>query len=229
MRNATTCWIVSLRLIAGLVYLIAAREALASEPPLADPFAGKSLAGWTTGDGKPVNHGWEIVNGMIHMKPGTPRAGNIVTSQEYGDFTLSFEWRIAPGGNSGIKYWVRPYGNKLLGCEYQIYDDGKGNSRSKHSAGALYDLYEPSAVKRLKPVGEFNTAKIVVRDGHIEHWLNGERIVTATFGNSDWKRRVAASKFNDKPGFARNSRGKFMLTDHGSEVWFRNFKFEPGP
>lgn len=193
------------------------------------PFNGKTLDGWTTQDGKPVTTGWEIVDGMIHLKKDGRRAGHIVTAQEFGDFHLSFEWKIAPRGNSGLKYRVRSYGGKILGCEYQIYDDEGSKSRvkGKNSAGALYDLYEPNESKALKPVGEFNSARIVVRGDTIEHWLNGALIVSAKVGDAEWERRIAASKFSDVPDFSRNPRGKLMLTDHGSEVWYRNFVFEP--
>ena len=109
----------------------------------------------------------------------------------------------------------------------KIYDDGKGKIQPKNSAGALYDLYEPNSEKQLQPPGEYNTAKIVVRGDKIEHWLNGRLIVSATVGDEEWQRRVAASKFSDAPDFSRNPRGKLMLTDHGSEVWYRNFVFEP--
>ncbi len=199
----------------------------ATKTKLPSPFDGQSLAGWTTGDGKPVTAGWEIVDGVIHLTKGGPRGGNIVTAEEFGDFDLSFEWKIAPRGNSGIKYRVRSYDGRLLGCEYQIYDDGTAKKvQDKNSAGALYDLYEPNDQKTLRPSGEYNTARIVVRGDRIEHWLNGKLIVAATVGDAEWERRIKQSKFNDKPDFARNPRGKLMLTDHGSEVWYRNFKFE---
>jgi hypothetical protein len=219
----------SVRPIAGCLLLCAAvaNFALAQEA-LPSPFDGKSLAGWTTLDGKPVTQGWEVVDGTIHLKKEGKRAGHIVTAQEFGDFTLSFDWKIAPRGNSGIKYRVRSYGGKVLGCEYQIYDDGLARKvQSKNSAGALYDLYEPNETKQLKPAGEFNQAKIVVRGNSVEHWLNGSKIVSATIGDEQWQRRVAQSKFNDVSDFSRNPRGKIMLTDHGSEVWYRNFVFEP--
>ena len=142
---------------------------------------------------------------------------------------MSFEWKIAERGNSGIKYRVRSYGGKILGCEYQVYDDAatKGKVKPKSSAGALYDLYEPNDTKHLKPAGEFNQARIVVKGDKIEHWLNGQLIVSATVGDEQWQRRVAASKFSDVPDFSLNPRGKLMLTDHGSEVWYRNFVFQP--
>lgn len=193
------------------------------------PFDGKSLEGWTTQDGKPVTQGWEVVDGVIHLRKDGARGGHIVTKEEFGDFQLAFEWKIAERGNSGLKYRVRNYGNKVLGLEYQVYDDAGSKNRiaPKNSAGSLYDLYEPSAAKKLKPAGEYNTARIVVRGERIEHWLNGEQIVSVTVGDAEWKRRIAASKFGDVPEFGLNRTGKLMLTDHGSEAWYRNFVFEP--
>lgn len=212
---------------AALVAAATARFAQAAQPA-ADPFDGRSLAGWTTLDGKPVADGWELVDGVIHRKPGG-KAGHIVTVDEFGDFSLSFEFKIAPGGNSGLKYRVRSYGGKVLGCEYQIYDDQGARKQvaGKNSCGSLYDLYEPNDQKQLRTAGQYNQARIVVEGDRIEHWLNGKKIVSATVGDAQWERRVAASKFADVADFARNPRGRIMLTDHGSEVWYRNFRFEP--
>jgi hypothetical protein len=191
-------------------------------PPV---FDGKSLDNWVLQNGKPIPSGWEVLDGTIHRKPSKKRVGHIVTQHEYGDFDLSFEWKIAKGGNSGLKYRVRKYGRKMLGCEYQIHDHGKpvdvpGN---KHT-GALYDLFGPDPKRKINPSGEFNASRIVVRGDHIEHWLNGRLIVSATVGSPEWEKRVASSKFNDVPDFARNRLGRIMLTDHGAEVWYRNFK-----
>ncbi|HWA98591.1 MAG TPA: DUF1080 domain-containing protein [Pirellulales bacterium] len=226
-RGAIACFAIVWAIGWGLSE--AAENHFASADPAINPFDGESMRGWTTATGLPIESGWDAADGVIHMKPGLPRPGNIFTTYEYGDFLLSFEWKIAPGGNSGIKYRVRSYGSKTLGCEYQIYDDvgAKRPPKPKNSAGALYDLYEPNGAKVLKPVGEYNTAKIVVRGNVIEHWLNGHRIVSATIGDAEWQRRIAESKFSDVENFAMNPRGKIMLTDHGSEVWLRNFKFEP--
>jgi acetyl esterase/lipase len=197
------------------------------------PFDGKILDRWTTVDGKPVPAGWEVVDGEIHLirKKDAPRGGTIVTADEFGDFDLSFEFKIAPKGNSGIKYRVRSYEGKVLGLEYQVYDDvgTKTSLQSKNATGSIYDLFEPGKNKKLKPAGEYNTARIIVRNDRIEHWLNGERIVAATVGDAEWKRRVAQSKFHDAEDFSENHFGKLMLTDHGSEAWYRNFKFEQFP
>lgn len=205
-----------------------AEDALGDGQPL---FDGKTLQGWTTLEGKPVTRGWEVVDGAIHLKPSNnpseERVGHILSEREYGDFDLSFEWKIAPRGNSGLKYRVRDYGDYLRGCEYQILDDAMYDKRDiiRTSAGALYDLYEPNSSKHLNPPGEFNTARIVVHGNHIQHWLNGSLIVSAEVGSADWKHRVAQSKFSENPGFAENRLGKIMLTDHGGEVWYRNFDF----
>lgn len=212
-------------LMVALVYATLGYSVHADGPP--NPFDGKSLAAWTTIDGKPASDGWEVIDGMIHLKKDGKGSGHIVTLNEFRDFTLAFEWKIAPGGNSGVKYRVRSYGNKVLGCEYQIYDDeGKKKMLPRNSAGALYDLYEPNSSKQLKPAGDWNQAKIVVRDNRIEHWLNGQQVVAATVGDSEWKKRISESKFSEYEDFSQQPRGKLMLTDHGSEVWYRNFSFE---
>jgi len=192
-------------------------------------FDGKSLDGWTTGDGKPVTEGWEVVDGALHLKTGGPRGGNIVTEQEYGDFDLSFDWKIAPGGNNGLKYRVRKFDGKTLGLEYQMIDDGGYRTKlpPKGSTGALYDIYEPSEPKPLIPPGQFNHSRIVVCGDRIEHWLNGKRIVLAYVGSDEWNQRIAESKFADVVGFGRNREGKIMLTDHNSEVWYRNITLTP--
>ncbi len=202
------------------------RHRVGSDPgELPAVFDGKSLDNWMFSDGKPITKGWKVVDGAIRLERGKKRAGHIVTRHEYGDFDLSFEWKIAKGGNSGLKYRVRNYGRKALGCEFQIIDD-KSRSNGKPglgSTGSLYALFEPDPERQINPLDEFNTSRIVVRADHIEHWLNGRLIVSATVGNPEWDKRLASSKFSDVPGFARNRFGRIMLTDHGSEVWYRNF------
>lgn len=190
-------------------------------------FDGRTLHGWTTLDGRPITEKWEVVDGMIHLKPIGKGRSSIVTAREFGDMDLTFEWKIAPGANNGLKYRVRQYNDgRTLGCEYQILDDEKyANSITlRQSSGALYGLYEPNRDKRLRPCGEFNSARIVIRGNRVEHWMNQQLIVTATIGSDEWKSRVAESKFSDIKDFALNPRGKLMLTDHGGEVWYRKLE-----
>lgn len=194
-------------------------------PPVA-LFDGATLNGWTTQDGKPVTKGWTVEDGALFRKD---RGGHIYSTGEYENFELSFEWKIAKNGNSGLKYHVRKFGNQWLGREYQLFDD-QGRKTAKqdaHSAGALYALYGPNEEKELKPVGEYNTARIVARGTHIEHWLNGRKIVEVDTSSDDWRKRVSRSKFSDKAGFEVNGRGRIMLQDHGGQVWIRKLVLVP--
>ena len=186
-------------------------------------FDGKTLDGWTTESGQSVKNGWVVEEGCIHR---ASRGGNIYYQHEVGDFELSFEWKIVPNGNNGLKYRVRPYGGRMLGCEYQIYGEKKP-AFSKGSCGALYALYEPNQKKKPNPPGQWNTAKIVAHGPTIEHWLNGEKIVAAEIGSPQWNQRLNQSKFSPHRDFARNTIGRIMLTDHGSKVWYRNMKLTP--
>ena len=188
-------------------------------------FDGETLNGWTTQDGKPVTNGWTVEDGTIYRKS---RGGNIFYGQQVGDFELKFEWKIVKGGNNGLKYRVRSYGGRVLGCEYQLLGETK-QSLTKGSTGSLYAIYEPNENKKVNPIGEWNTAKIVAHGARIEHWMNGEKIVEADLVSEEWRKRLSQSKFSPHKDFARNSKGRIMLTDHGSEVWYRNLVLTPLP
>lgn len=222
-RNHQVCWLRILTIFAAISQShILEVETQAADQPL---FDGKTFHGWTMLDGKPVKEGWEVVGGMIHLKPSKKPTGHIVTEREFGDLDLSFEWKISPGGNNGLKYRVRQYNGNAQGCEYPIIDDAKYRKHvsPRTSTGALYGIFEPNQEKRLNPPGQFNSSRIVIRGNHVEHWLNGRLIVAATIGSEEWKSRVAESKFAGVKDFALNLRGKLMLTDHGDEVWYRTF------
>jgi hypothetical protein len=177
---------------------------------------------WMMVDGSPPKSGWEFGDGTIYLSMKDGRSGHLVTKDEYLDFDLEFEWKIAKNGNSGIKFMVQRYEDRVLGLEYQIYDDcGTHPVPPKNSTGSLYDLYEPNESKRLRPAGEWNQSRIVVVGNRIEHWLNGALIVTAQVGSDEWNDRLAQSKFSDVEGFCVNRKGRLMLTDHGSEVWYK--------
>jgi len=192
-------------------------------------FDGKSFDGWTSQNGNKVGAKWQIVDGMIHFDPKRDGSrGNLITDKEYRDYELSFEWKISKRGNSGLKYRVKKYGGRVLGCEYQILDDeGRNQKASKGTTASLYALYAPSEDRPIKPAGEFNTAKIVVCGNRIEHWLNGEKVVRADVGSEDWNKQISRSKFNKYDNFGENRFGRIMLTDHGSEVWYRNITLRP--
>ncbi len=209
-------------------------------------FDGRTLDGWRAigQTGVPAGH-WVVEEETIKKVPsgevprqadGQPvQGGDLMTVQTFGDFELRLEWRISPGGNSGIKYNVSealsmaiPPPQAAIGFEYQILDDG-GHPDAlvgpNRTTAALYDLIAPRN-KTIKPVGDFNQARIVFRGGHGEHWLNGLKVLEFDLGTPQMEALVLASKYRDIPGFADKRMGHIVLQDHGDPVSFRNIKIK---
>ncbi|WP_395089327.1 DUF1080 domain-containing protein [Armatimonas sp.] len=197
--------------------ILGAALLLAADPtPL---FDGKTLTGWTTVAGKPVTAGWEVSERTIHR---ATKAMDIVTAKDYDSFDLSFEWKVAPGTNSGLKYHFGKYGGKNIGIEYQLIDTGKpGDNLGKHGVGGVYDLLAPDPKVTPKPAGEWNVSRIVVNEKKITHYLNGRKSVEVVIGSLEWVAALNKSKFKDAADFGAKP-GKILLQEHGGEVWFRN-------
>ncbi len=174
------------------------------------------------------DRGWTIEDGCLKTVANAKGAPDLITSDQYGDFELSLEWKVAAKGNSGIIYRVSETLDATwqTGPEYQILDDAGHDKKpgDPHSAGALYDLAPPSADKVVRPAGEFNHSRVVVSGGRVEHWLNGALVVDLRTDGEDWKQRIAASKFRDYSGFGVQPVGHIGLQHHGGDVWFRNIK-----
>lgn len=191
-------------------------------------FDGKSLDKWRgyKQDGAPDGppEGWAVEDGSLtRVGPG----GDIITRERFDDFELSLEWKISEGGNSGIIYnVVEDYDTTYMsGPEFQVLDNGAHNDgkNTTTSAGANYALHAP-AVDATKPVGEFNHAVIRIKGNHVEHHLNGRKLLEYELGSEAWKALVAASKFKDMPGYGKASKGHIALQNHGDKVWYRNIK-----
>jgi hypothetical protein len=207
-------------------------------------FDGKSLEGWRGlgREGIPEGH-WIVEDGTIKkvlskdvplQEDGQPLdGGDLMTIQTFDNFELSFEWKISPAGNSGIKYNVSeemsiayPPNYAALGFEYQILDDdGHPDAlvSDTHKAAALYDLIAPRSIS-LKPVGEFNTARIVFNGNHGEHWLNGAKVLEYDLDTPEMDALIEASKYRNITDFAKKRNGHIVLQDHTDAVWFRNIK-----
>ncbi len=183
-----------------------------------------SLAGWTSNGGGKPGEGWSVDNGILHLKG---KGGDIVSEKEYENYVLDFDWTISKAGNSGIKYRYKKFDGKgWLGCEYQVLDDFNTpeGKKPKNCTGTLYDIYPTDIPKMLKPNDQINSGRVVVNGNSIQHWLNGQRILTVETGTPDWEAHVQASKFRDAPGFGVNPVGRIMVQDHQCEVWFHGIK-----
>jgi cytochrome c len=191
-------------------------------------FDGHSTEGWRNYGKKSMDDRWRAVKGELTLtKAG---GGDIITVEQFEDFDLQFEWKIPANANSGALYMVQERNAPIWHSapEMQILDDdGHPDGRiPSHRAGANYDLQIPKYTVT-KPIGEFNKARILSQDGHIEHWLNGRKVAEYEHGNSQWRELVEASKFADVPDYARVRRGHIGFQDHGDRVWLRNIKIKP--
>ena len=193
-------------------------------------FDGSSLAAWR-GYRKPaMPAGWQAVDGSLVLV--TAGAGDIITRDQFRDFDLRLEWRVAEGGNSGIFYRATEEGNYIWqsATEMQVLDDARhSDGRSElTSAGSNFALY-PVRRGISKPAGEWNAVRLLVDGTHVEHWLNGVKVVEYELGSSDWEARVRASKFATMPLYGRAPQGHIGLQDHGDRVEFRNIRIRVLP
>ncbi len=197
-------------------------------------FDGKTFAGWHNFNGTGDVKSWKIEDGSL-ICLGTAadaHGGDIVTDAEYENFELNWEWKITKGGNSGVMYHViespkykAPY---ETGPEYQLIDDVGFPAKLEEwqKAGADYAMNLPNDKKKLKPVGEWNTSKIIVNKGAVEHWLNGEKIVAFQVGNAQWQKERSTGKWKDYPDYAAAKKGRIALQDHGNKVYFRRITIQ---
>lgn len=199
-------------------------------------FDGKTTKGWRAFKGAPfpADH-WVASDGTLKCVGGK-KVTDIVTEEEFDNFELTWEWKMSPGGNSGLKYLVDESMSKKpndgIGFEYQILDDEKHPDAKKgkdgnRTAGSLYDLIPAAKEKSLHPIGEWNESRLIVNGDHVEHWLNGAKVVSYERGSADLKARIAESKYKDIQGFGAVAKGRLLLQDHDSEVYFRNMKIHP--
>jgi len=194
---------------------------------------GKTTNGWRGAyKDKFPDKGWTIKDGTLNVLASTgaesTNGGDIVTTKEYSAFILQFEFRLTDSANSGVKYFVTEKehnSGSAIGLEYQMLDDDKhpDGKKPSTSAGSLFDLIAPEN-KTLKPVGEYNKARVVINNGHVEHWLNGNKILEYDLGSASFKELVAKSKFKGFPRFALNSEGFIALQYHGDDVWYRKIR-----
>lgn len=193
-------------------------------------FDGTSLDRWRGYQRDSVPGGWTVDGSALHFEGEGENSTTLVTTETFDHFELRIEWKISPEGNSGIMYRATeeaedPY---RTGPEFQVLDNAVLDSvaGSPYQAGALYGLYVPQK-DVTRPVGEYNEARIVVRGTHVEHWLNGTKLLEADIGSDAWHERVSGTKFEDYEAFAESEEGHIALQDHGHPVWYRDIKLRP--
>lgn len=199
-------------------------------------FNGENLDGWHTyGQPGQIGSAWKIDDGAIHLdvsdKEGwqANNGGDIVTDRAYENYEFELEWKIGKCGNSGIIYNVQETDEYdypwMTGPEMQILDNSCHPDAEivTHRAGDLYDLVSVKE-ENVRPAGEWNQVKLVVRPGRVEHWLNGVRQVVYDNTDDEWARMIADSKFKDMDNWGTFTGGKISLQDHGDPVWFRNIR-----
>ena len=197
-------------------------------------FDGKTLNGWRgykTADASGTR--WKVVDGMLCIPQDkgqdTHGARDIISKDTFDQFELTWEWRVAEGGNSGLKYFVLEDRDAAIGHEYQEIDDSRHADAKigpHRQTAAFYDVLAATD-RPTKPAGEFNESKVVVKGKTVEHWLNGKKVLTYELDSPALKQAIAKSKFKDIERFGKPQKGHILLQDHGNNVCYRNIKIKP--
>jgi hypothetical protein len=192
-------------------------------------FDGETTRGWHVYLNKTSGSAWKTFDGMLHLDPTDANGGDLVTDEEYENFHLSLEWKIADRGSSGILVCVQEDSSFIeswfTGPEMQVIDNaGHPDAHiASHRAGDLYDIIS-GAKETVNRPGKWNTADIRIENGQLDFFLNNEHLIDVKIGSGEWNWLVSESKFRDIPDFGKITRGRIVLQDHRSPVWFRNIK-----
>ena len=186
-------------------------------------FDGKAIKGWRSyGKDSFPEKGWIVENGTLH-KQADIRGGDIMTVNSYENFEFSWDWKLGEKGNNGVKYFITPERKAPVGHEYQMIDDTTVKDPFSSNA-SFYLVVKPADDKPNRPMSEWNTSRLVVKGNHVEHWLNGKKVLEYECGGPEIMSQVPKTKFKKYPGFGKKVKGHILLTDHKDPCWYRNLK-----
>jgi hypothetical protein len=186
-------------------------------------FDGKTTQGWRGYRKQEFpKQGWVVEDGSLKKVAGVS-GGDIVTDAEFEDYEFAWEWKLPPKANNGIKYLVLESRPGAPGPEYQMIDDTTAPSPRQRTA-SFYDVLPPGPNAKTKPLGEWNSSRLIVRGNHVEHWLNGEKVLSYELGSPEVKAAVATTKFKNAAGYGEKCKGRILLTDHHDGAWYRSVK-----
>ncbi|HMC78650.1 MAG TPA: DUF1080 domain-containing protein [Vicinamibacterales bacterium] len=223
------------RLAAGAFLVALALAPLGAQGDGFKPmFDGKTLNGWRGyKKADAADTRWKVENGIVTIPEidgkDTKGQRDIISDATYDQFDLRWEWKVAQGGNSGLKYFVLEDEASAIGHEYQMIDDERHPDAKigpHRQTGAFYDVLA-AADRPLKPAGEWNNSEVIVKGKHVEHYLNGKRILQYELDSPELRAAVAKSKFKDIARFGKPQKGHILIQDHGNAVWFRNVRIKP--
>ena len=190
-------------------------------------FDGKTTSGWRA-FAKPSfpEKGWAVKDGELQLQAGS-KAGDILTEEKFSEFDLTWEWKLPAGANNGVKYFILEERGQALGHEYQMIDETNQRMSPKHRTASFYEVLPPSNDKPMKAPGEWNHSRVLVTGNHVEHWLNGKKVLEYELGSDEVLKAVQNSKFKSVEGFGKRQKGHILLTYHNDPVSFRNIKIRP--
>ncbi len=213
-----------------IVAMLATLSGQVAQPQWGSLFDGQTIAHWRGYKMATVPDSWRVEEGAITWTKGV--AADLVSREQYTNFEFEFDWKVPPGGNSGVMFRVTEELEQTYhsGPEFQILHNA-GHSDGTNpmtSAGSNHSLHAPTK-DMTKPVGEWNQGRLVVNGNHVEHWLNGEKVVDYDLHSPDWTKRLMASKFKDVPRYGRESKGHLVLQEHGSRIQYKNLRIKVLP
>jgi len=213
-----------------IVAVLATLSGQAAQPQWVSLFDGQTIAHWRGYKMATVPDSWRVEDGAITWTKGL--AADLVSREQYTNFEFEFDWKVPPGGNSGVMFRVTEELDRTYhsGPEFQILHNA-GHSDGKNpmtSAASNHSLHAPTK-DMTRPVGEWNQGRLVVNGNHVEHWLNGEKVVDYDLHSPDWTKRLMASKFKDVPRYGREPKGHLVLQEHGSRIQYKNLRIKVLP